>query len=79
MIHTLVGRPQEEGMMSAAASFSQYETKVIEPVGEERTSKGVNYASWRGTCTQHNQDILPQCNSEVVNLTGLLKNKGLDV
>ena len=75
MIHTLGGRPQEEGMMSAAASFPQYETKVIEPVGEESASEGVNYASWCGTCTQHNQDTLPQRNSEVVNLTGLLKTK----
>ena len=39
--HTLVGKPQEEGMMSAAASFPQYETKVIEPVGDEITSEGV--------------------------------------
>ena len=33
----------------------------------------------RGTCTQHNQTTLPQRNSEVVNLTGLAENKGLDV
>ena len=32
----------------------------------------------RGVCTQHNQATLPQRNSEVVNLTGLAKNKGLD-
>ena len=75
MIHTLVGRPQEEVMMSAAASFPQYETNVIEPVGEENASEGVYYASWRGTCAQHNQDTLPQQNSEVVNLIGLLKTK----
>ena len=31
----------------------------------------------RGTFTQHNQAILPQRNSEVVNLTGLAENKGL--
>ena len=28
-------------MMSAAASFPQYETKVIEPVGDEIASEGV--------------------------------------
>ena len=38
---------------------------------------GVN--NERGTCTQHNQDTLSQRNSEVVNLTGLAENKGLDV
>ena len=32
----------------------------------------------RGTHTQHNQAILPQRNSEVVNLTGLAENKGLE-
>ena len=32
----------------------------------------------RGTFTQHNQAILPQRNIEVVNLTGLAENKGLD-
>ena len=32
-----------------------------------------------GICTQHNQATLPQRNSEVVNLTGLAENKGLDV
>ena len=37
--HTPVGRPQEEGMMSAAARFPQYETKVIEPVGLESRSR----------------------------------------
>ena len=31
-----------------------------------------------GTCTQHNQAILPQQNSEVVNLTGLAENKGFE-
>ena len=36
--------PQEEGMMSVAASFPQYETEVIEPVGDEDTSEGVNGA-----------------------------------
>jgi hypothetical protein len=38
---------------------------------------GVN--NERGTYTQHNQAILPQRNSEVVNLTCLAENKGLDV
>ena len=33
----------------------------------------------RGTCTQHNQAIFSQRNSEVVNLTGLAENKGLDI
>ena len=32
----------------------------------------------RGTCTQHNQTTLPQWYSEVINLTGLAENKGLD-
>ena len=31
--HTSVGRPQEEGMMSVAASFPSEKTKVTEPVG----------------------------------------------
>ena len=32
----------------------------------------------RGTCTQFKQSVLPQRNSEVVNLIGLAENKGLD-
>ena len=39
------------------------ETKVIEPVGLETAP------------AQYNQETLPQCNSEVVNLTGLLITK----
>ena len=39
-----VGRLQEEGMMSVAASFTQYKTKVIEPVGDENAFEGVNCA-----------------------------------
>ena len=84
--------PQEEGMMSMAASFRSVRNQVlIEPVGEESrfwrccritSSNGARkllVASWRGqqlgTCTQHNQDTLPQRFSEGVNLTGLLKTK----
>ena len=37
---------------------------------------GVN--NERGTCTQLKHSILPQRNSEVVNLTGLAENKGLE-
>ena len=37
-----VGRPQEEGMMSVAIGFPQLETEVIEPVGNENSSKGVD-------------------------------------
>ena len=60
--------------------FPQYETKVTELVGGEDTSDGFNgarelIAHGLGTYTQHNQNILPQLNSEVVNLTGLLKIK----
>ena len=62
-------------MMSVAASFPQYETEVIEPIGDEIASEGVNRSSWRGTYTQHNQITLPQLNSEIVSLTGLLKTK----
>ena len=40
-INELVGEPQEEGMMSTAASFPQYETKVINPVGATKHPKGV--------------------------------------
>ena len=50
-------------MMSVAASFPSEETKVIEPVGVKTAP------------AQHNQETLPQRNSEVVNLTGLLKTK----
>ena len=39
------------------------ETNVIKPVGHETAP------------TQHNQETLPQHNSESVNLTGLLKTK----
>ena len=77
-IHTFVGRPQQKGMMSVAASFPQYEIKVIEPVGDQSASEDVNGARklmLTGTCTQLNQNTLPQLNSEVVNLTGLLKTK----
>ena len=43
--HTFVGKPQEEGVMSVAASFpSVCQTKVIELVGVENAFKGVNYA-----------------------------------
>ena len=74
--------PQEEGVMRTAASFPQYETKVIEPVGAKKHVEGW----WRRDVVrrntrdsganvepaQHNQSTLPQRNSEVVNLTGLL-------
>ena len=43
--HTFVGSPQEEGMMSILQVFAQYETKVIEPVGDESASEGVNGAT----------------------------------
>ena len=33
----------------------------------------------RGTCTHHNQTTLPQRYDEVVNLTGLAENNGLDI
>ena len=68
--------------------FPQYETKVIEPVGSRRCSEGVNGIKKLGVVVgesevltvdlepaQHNQTTLPQLNSEVVNLTGLLKTK----
>ena len=64
--------------MSAAASFPQYETKVIKPLGDESAAEGVHgarKAMLMGTCTQHNQNSLPQLNSEIVNLTGMLKTK----
>ena len=35
----------------------------------------LRHACWRGTCTQHNQSILPQRNRKVVNLLGLLNTK----
>jgi hypothetical protein len=36
-----VGKPQEQGLMNIAASFSlSYETKVVNPVGESQTTEG---------------------------------------
>ena len=56
--------PQEEGVMCTAVSFPSERNQGY------RTSR-----IWTNTCTQQNQETLPQCNSEVVNLTGLLKTK----
>ena len=81
--------PQEEGMMSKAASFPSVRNQgLIEPVGEESRFWMCCWLTWqrrqkkvwwrqqqRRTCTQHNQDTLPQRFSEGVNLTGLLKTK----
>ena len=54
--------------------------RFIELVGAATLQKVVGgrtaqHDHQRGTCTQHNQTTLPQRNSEVVNLTGLLKTK----
>ena len=51
-----------------------YETKVIEPVGDDNSHEA-SMAPKKGlTWSLHinNQDTLPQLNSEVVNLTDLL-------
>ena len=75
--------PQEEGVMRTAASFpSVWNQGLIEPVGVKKHVEGW----WRRDVVrrntrdsganvepaQHNQSTLPQRNSEVVNLTGLL-------
>src|SRR3954470_5707007 len=66
--------PQEEGDdVGSSKNFPQYETKVIEPIGDKMTPR----FEWRPA--QHNQITLPQLDSEVVNLTGLAENKGLIV
>ena len=51
-----------------------YETKVIEPVGDEEFPRGINGAGAKLTWSLHtnNQDTFPQLNNEVVNLTDLL-------
>ena len=59
-----VGIPQEEGMMSIATSFPS-----------ERNQGYQTIRTWTNTYAQHNQKTLPQRNSEVVNLTGLLITK----
>ena len=77
---------QEEGMMSAAASFPLvWNQGLIEPVGDQShfwrlLVKECSAAQHQGfganvEPAQHNQTTLPQLNSEVVNLTGLLKTK----
>ena len=75
--------PQEEGMMRTVASFpSERNQGLIEPGGAKKHVEGW----WRRDVVrrntrdsganvepaQHNQSTLPQRNSEVVNLTGLL-------
>ena len=62
--HTSVGRPQEEGMMSVAASFPSKRNQGY------RTSR-----KRERRLAQHNQETLLQRNSEFVKLTGLLKTK----
>ena len=73
----------------SSKSFPQYETKVESTSRRKKSllkvdATDVGRAHYRcqqqrGTCTQHNQTTLPQRYSEVVNLTGLAENKGLDV
>src|SRR3954470_22819080 len=68
------GAPEEEGDdVDSSENFPQYETKVIEQIGDKMTPR----LEWRPA--QHNQITLPQLDSEVVNLTGLAENKGLIV
>src|SRR3954468_8296614 len=69
-----VGKPQEEGGdVDSSKNFPQYETKVIEPIGDKDDTKvGVE------TCTTQ-PNYSAQLDSEVVNLTGLAENKGLIV
>ena len=62
-------KPQEQGVMSTAASLPSLETEVIEPEGGRKRHTGV--ASNADTCTAQTQDFSPT-NSEVVKLTGLL-------
>ena len=87
---SVVGKPQEEGMMSTAASFpSIYETEVYRPVGERRlfwrccepTNGRAHYRrqQQRGNLHTNNQNTLHQLFSEVVKLTGFAEHKGLNV
>ena len=73
-------------MMSTAASFPSVRNQgLIGPVGNQDHSEGCWLRSVVRRNTrdsganvepaQHNQITLPQLNSEVVNLTGLLKTK----
>ena len=65
-------KPQEQGMKSTAARFPSVETKVIKPEGgrKRHTSVGSNME----TCTTQTQDFASTY-SDVINLTGLLKEK----
>src|SRR5215213_8551101 len=77
--------PQEEGVMRTAASFPSERNQGYRTSRSQEACEGCWWRSvvWRNTSetganvepTQHNQDTLPQRNSEVVNLTGLLKTK----
>ena len=77
--------PQEEGMMRTAASFPSGRNQGYRTSRSQEAREG---CWWRNVVrrntsetganvepAQHNQSTLPQRNSEVVNLTGLLKTK----
>ena len=74
--------PQEEGVMRTAASFPSERNQGYRTSRRWRPREG---CWWRSVVrrntrdsganvepAQHNQNTLPQLNSEVVNLTGLL-------
>src|SRR5215218_5411294 len=74
--------PQEEGMMRTAASFPSERNQGYRISRSQEAREG---CWWRNVVrrntsetganvepSQHNQSTLPQRNSEVVNLTGLL-------
>ena len=77
--------PQEEGVMRTAASFPSERNQGYRTSRSQEAREG---CWWRNVVrrnisetganvepAQHNQSTLPQRNSEVVNVTGLLKTK----
>ena len=85
--HTSVGNPKRKVWWVQQQVFPQYETKVYRT---SRKTRLLRRCWWRSVVrrntrdsganvepAQHNQSTLPQLNSEVVNLTGLLKTKRL--
>ena len=53
----MLQKPQEQGVMSTAASLPSVETEVIEPEGGRKRHTGV--ASNTETCTTQTQDFAP--------------------
>ena len=56
-VGALCWKPQEQGVMTTAASLRSAETEVIEPEGGRKRHTGV--ASNAETCTTQTQDFAP--------------------